>query len=312
MEDNLLISYQDGDAAGFDLGVLGESLTGMNALLKEICSATGIQGEVVLKTTQITHGSIDIHNTILVTIPALPFHSPAALYDFLQVASPEMLREAKEFLSGALGVHRSLNDYFQTHPFDNEIASGLVLAFILRSFKWSAKQKDHVTTRDDELGEISPKQAKRFRKLVAAGRFRRALKPIREGSVSKIKVQAVNVPNAGSVTIQDTDLEDFLPDDDRILPEFVNGGSYSLSGKLVSLESTRGEVLKVKLDNVDRAYSLVTAHPQDGESTADFTQFYKQHVTFEAEAVRRSMYKRPEFVIYRMQLAQEQTELLEE
>ncbi|HKR81992.1 MAG TPA: hypothetical protein VJR27_03250 [Candidatus Saccharimonadales bacterium] len=311
MEDNLLISYQDGEVSGFDLGLLGESFTGMNALLKDISSTMGIQGEITLKTTQITHGSIDIHNAILVTIPTIPFHSPSALYEFLQVASPDMLREAKEFLSGALGVHRSLNDYFQTHPFDNEVLSGLTVAFILAAVQWASKQKDHVTTRDSELGEISPRQAKRFRKLVLTGRFRRALKPIREGSVNTIKLQAVNIPNASSVTIQETNLGDLLPDDDRILPDFVNGNTYSLTGRLVSLESTRGEVLKIKLDNVDRAYSLVTAHPQDGETTADFTQFYKQRVTFEAEAVRRSMYKRPEFVIQAMELAQEQTQLLD-
>lgn len=65
--DDMIIKYQGDDAEGFDLGLLGESFSGMNSVLKELAELTGIEGEIELRTTEITHGSIDLHNAVHIT-----------------------------------------------------------------------------------------------------------------------------------------------------------------------------------------------------------------------------------------------------
>src|SRR5688572_4215420 len=106
------ITYKNNDSAeGFDLGLIGESYIGTNSIMKELAALTGIKGEIEIRTTKITHSSIDLHNAVYITLTGLPFATPQELYDFLQVASPEMYREAREYFSGALGVRKDLNTY---------------------------------------------------------------------------------------------------------------------------------------------------------------------------------------------------------
>ena len=310
MQDSLLITYTDGDSDGFDLGLLGVSFTGMSALMKQIIETMGIDGSVEFKTASITHGSVELHNAFVVTLNSMPFKTPNELYDFLRLASPEMLHEAQQFISGALGVHEDINSYFARNPFDQNVVTGLIVGYVLSVFKWTPKQKNELTTRDDELGEITLRQARKMQSMVNGGRYRRALKPLTDGDVRSIRIAAAEVDNLPSVVLTESSLENYLPEDARILPEFANGTTYSLTGKVVSLESTHGEVVKIKLDNIDRTYSLVTAHPQDGQSTVDFTVFYKKQVQISAEVVRRSMFKRPEFVILSIEELNQQSQLL--
>jgi hypothetical protein len=307
MNEALVIKYNySDDDGGLDLGLLGESFVGVNRLLKELCELTGIQGDIDVKTTRITQGSIELHNCIQLTVTSFPFSSPQDLYEFLRIANPEMLRVAQEFFSGALGVHRTLNDYAAQYPIDAALLLQLATNFVVNAIKWTPKQKVRPTTRDAELGEISPRQAGRLRNMVLRGRYRRVLKPMTQGNVTSIKVVNVTSANGAANSIGEHDIENYLPEDDRILPDFTNGSIHQMTGELVVLQGSRGEIMKIKVDGLPRRYRLITAKPHDGQTTSDYIDFYKQQVGFTAEVVRASMYKRPEFVVLDMALNQQE------
>ncbi len=307
--DEVLIKYDGAsDGAGFDLGLLGESFSGMNHILKDLVELTGIQGEIEIKTTKITHGSIDLHNAIYITLTSLPFDSPQQLMDFLRVVSPEMYSEARDFFSGTLGVRNDLNSYFSTHAFDAMVLSNLVGQFIPKIWRWAGKQKHRLTFRDSELGEITQSQARKLRGMVNHSRFRRALKPVTEGNVSCITIKSGDGEDSISALVGEREIENYLPEADQILPQFINGTTHTLTGVLQNLQSARGEIIKIKVDDIERKYSLITAKPQDGQTTEDYLPFYHQQIIFDVEVVRASMYKRPEFVIRSMSI--HQSELL--
>lgn len=306
MASPMNIKYTGDDSEGFDLGLLGESFSGMSAILKEMSELTGINGEIEIRTTKITHGSVDLHNALQIALTGLPFNTPQDLYDFLQVASPEKLEQAKAFLSGALGVREDINSYFARYPLEGTVLMALAGKFIAKTWGWASKQKGNLTITDDQLGEISITKARKLRGMVKKGKFRHVLQPIAQGNVSSIKVTGGQGQDKVSAVVTEHNLESYLPEDDQILPEYENGSVNTFTGLLTNLQSARGEILKIKVDNIDRAYSLVTARPHDGQTTEDYTQYYHKPVTFTAEVVRASMFKRPEFVIQEMSISQQQ------
>lgn len=301
-KESLLIKYE-GD--GFNLGLLGESFSGLDNVFKDLCDMSGIQGEIQIKTTRIEYGSVDVYNVIHFILTTNPFSSPHDLFEFLKIASPDLLGHAHTYFSELGQVHRDLNSYFKENQFDNSVLSSLLGAFIVRAFDWAGKLKKRPNPRDDRLGEISAKQADKLRSMVLNGKYKRIFKPITEGNISGIKLSSIAQTTPSTVEVSDSNVGEYLPDDATILPELENGSIHCFTGELVALQSTKGEVLKIKVDDIDPLNNLLTVHPGDGKNTEDYKDFYKQGILFTAEVVRLSMYKRPDLVIKSISLLQE-------
>lgn len=296
MNEPLIIKYET-NTEGFDLGNLGESFVGLNALLREFSDLTGINGDVEVRTTRIDHGSVELYNVFHLTLTSAPFATPKELFDFLRLASPEMLRTAQQYFSTAQGAHHDVNTYFAEHPVDQAVLQTLLAAFVIRAWKWAGKLKLRPVAQDAELGEITPRQAGKLRSLVQGGRYKRVVKPIVEGNVTKISIVASNAPDIVPATISEENVGDYLPEDAKILPELENGTIHEFTGQVVALQSTKGDMMKIRVHGIDPSNSLLTAYPDNGQDSEDFKEFYKKDVAFTAEIVRRNMYKRPEIVI---------------
>ena len=299
--ESLLIKYE-GD--GFDLGVLGESFSGFSSILKDLGELSGIQGEIQIQTTRIEHGSVNVYNVINFIISSNPFTSPQDLYEFLKIASPELLHHVQSYFSEIGGVHRDINTYFKEHPFEAGVLGNLFTQFLIGSFRWAGKLKKNPINFDNDLGEISQRQAQKLRQMIMSGKYKRALKPITEGNFRKISVDSITPGKSDHVTISEENVGEYLPDDERILPELENGSIHNMTGNLVALQSTKGEVLTIRVNDINQSFSLLRAHPSDEKSTEDYKDFYKKDITFKAEIVRATMFKKPELVIREMALLQ--------
>ncbi len=305
MNENLLIKYIESgeNQPGYDLGLLGESFSGFNDVFKELFEISQIQGELVLRTTRISEGSIDVVNLVHVLFEHSPFKDPKDLMEFLQVADATLHQHASNFFNAFGNGHKSVNDYFRENQFDNSVVTGLVVLYFPKMLKWAGKQKQRLTTADDSGNEISERQAKKLKQMVSNGRYKKALKPLSENSISSVKVMALS-KSESQVVIDDRELENYLPEDEKILPEFENGMIINLTGQILALQSTRGEKLKFEAVEIDPRYKLLTAHPPDGKQTEDFMQFYKKQVNITAEVYRKTLYKRPEIIISNIELTQ--------
>jgi hypothetical protein len=281
----------------------------MNSLIKELCELSGINGDIELRTTRIEHGSVELYSLFHFTLVSTPFATPQELFDFLKIAAPELLQKAQQYFSTIQGVHRDMNSYFKENPFDTEVLAGLLVTFIVGSFRWAGKQKTRPVTHDDQMGEITPRQAGKLRAMVQVGRYRKVVRPIIDGTVSELSVIAANARQDRRATINEGNIGDYLPEDAQILPELTNGSVHKLTGEVVGLQSTRGETIKVRVHGIDPSYNLLVAHPDDGQDSEDYKDFYKKPVLFTAEVFRKSMYKRPELVIKSMELHQNSLEI---
>ena len=244
-----------------------------------------------------------VANLVQIVIEHSPFKEPKDLLDFLQVVSVTLHQQAENFFNAIGNGHKTVNDYFRENQFDNSVVTGLLVLYFPKMLKWAGKQKIKLTTCDEDGNEISERKAKKLQNMVSNGRYKKALKPLTENGISSVKVMTLS-KDSFEVSIDETQLENYLPEEEAILPELENGNIVNLSGQILALQSTRGEKLKFEAEGINPRYKLLTAHPPDGKNTEDFMDYYKKIVNVRAQVYRKTLYKRPEIIILEIELGQ--------
>ena len=298
-QSNIVIKYNWEPAKdGVDLKTLGESIVGFNEAIKESVKVLRIKGEVSVRAKTARDGSIILEILTELFSPAstIPFENVQAYLDFLALVGKQLATEGFKWGSQ---VHDDFNALYAKYPLD---AALLGLA-IVKLFAWARKQKK-VPTVQDESGKQLPKNyAIRLHKLIKRRVFKKALTPFIEEQVSEIEIKATHKPDEPAV-INSQNFEEYLSEEEQILPEYENGKVYRFVGSIVGLESSRGEYMKFKADGVKREHSLLISFPGDERKTEDFLDFYKKQVLIEAEIVRKSLYQKPKLVIRSIDLMQ--------
>lgn len=305
MDSNLLIKYkeQTDGSIGYDLGLLGESFSGFNSVFKELFEISQIQGELVVRTTRVSEGSIEVFNLIQV-VTTIPFNEIRDLLDFFQVVDHTLYQQASAFFSAFGNGHKTVNDFFRENQFDNTVLNVLLTIFVTQMVAWSGKQKTQLTTRDDMGNKISERYAKKLKNMISLGKYKKALKPITENSVSYVQIDAIK-KSSSTISIDENTLGNYLPEEEKILPDLENGIIHNFTGEILALQSTKGETLRIKIHGIDPKYQLLVAHPADGKNTEDYKDFYKQQVNIKAEIYRKTLYKKPELIIREIEIMQE-------
>lgn len=313
MNNDLLIKYEDKNANknGYDLGVLGESFTGFNQVFKEIFEISQLQGELVFKTTKITEGSIEVQNVLEVIVNSTPFNNVQDFLDFLQIANTHLHEQASTYFTAIGNGHKNVNDFFREYEFSGSLLSGsvsgflsgLMVSFVVKSTGWSGKLKNASLASEEVRDNIPEKTAVKLQRMISSGKFKKALKPILESGIEEISLASNN--NREKIIIDETKLGNYLPDEERILPDLINGMEVTLIGEIVALQSTRGEKIKFKAEDIESKFQLLTAHPDDDKKTEDYKDFYKKQVNIKAEIFRKTLFKKPELIIKEIELSQE-------
>lgn len=304
MQDSFVIKYEYRLSEGLNLALIGESFAGFDSLLKEILETARLNDTVEVKATRVQQGSIEVYNTI-VTLAPVTFTDPQVFLEFLRVAAPELLKDANTFFSTARDVHRTVNDYFARNPVDMTIAT-LIVGYFAGVLRTSGKLKQSPGVPPGS--KASPQQIKRYKRIIEGGKYKRALAPVTEGVVSSIELRPTMGDKEG-VKFNEANVGNYLPDDDKVLPELRNGDIVQFTGELLSLQSTHGDSIKIRIDNIDPHYSLLTGTPADGTEIESYKHLFKQRVVLEAEIVRKTDYKRPDLVIISMSEQQESLNL---
>lgn len=104
--------------------------------------------------------------------------------------------------------------------------------------------------------------------------------------------------------IDDNNFENYLSQEEEILPELKNGDTRTLIGEIVALQSTKGEILKFKAFDLPQKYQTLVLYPRGKNKTEHYKDFYKEKVQITAEIYRKSPYKRPELLLKAIHLIQ--------
>lgn len=304
MRESFSIKYSFDSSEGFDLALLGSSFVGFDKLVKELLLNAGLEDKVAVRTTAVRQGSVEVLNTVITLGPTF-IQDPKHLIDFLRLAGPHLISGVNTFVA----VKNNLNDYYAKRPVDFQIEF-LVAAYIVKSIYVAGKTKlgDKAAI---ESSDATPKQISRLRKMVNKGVFRRALAPITQGSVSEIKVSSSKSQKPeDAVVISETNVGDFLPDDEQILPEFKDGDRIPLTGELQLLGSTHGDTMKIKIRDIDPDNNLLDARPVEGLDIVKYSELFKQAVFVDAQIQRKSMFKKPTLLVFEMTALQEKLNLV--
>lgn len=309
MDENFFIKYteQENDQIGYDLGLLGESFVGFNDVFKELFEISNIQGDFNFRTTKITEGSIDVANVVEVVLNASPFDSPKELLDFLQIVDAQLHQQASSFFHAFGNAHKSVNDFFKEYEFTGQVLSGLIsgltVLYLPKMVSWAGLQKNQITTEDPRGNRIPEHYATKLQRMVKTGKYKKALKPLSESGIKSVALSSSG-KNYIQTIIDEESLENYLPEEEKILPDFENGMEVKLTGEILALQSTRGEKIKFKAHGIEQRFQLLTAHPGDDKKTEDYKDFYKKNVNLTAEIYRNSLYKKPEIIIKSIELSQ--------
>jgi hypothetical protein len=307
LNDSLLIKYQYHQDNGIDMHVLGQSLVGFDAVLKDLLEIAGLKDKIEVKVSHVEHGSVEVYNAFIF-LADMPFENITHFLDFLKIAAPHLAADANTFFSNTGNVHRSVNDYFAKNEFDSAVVSGLVVAFIIAATDWAGKLYKH-NGKVKDLGVITPAQASKLKRMIENGRYKRALAPIMSGDVSSVKLSSIGLMNETTIELSQSSIDNYLPEEAKILPDLKNGHRVKLVGELVTLQSARSDELKIRIHGVRRKDSLLRCILADSSTIENYTKLFKKIVVIDAEVYRKTLYRKPELIVYEMHERQQDIQL---
>ncbi|MDP3953817.1 MAG: hypothetical protein Q8Q06_00165 [bacterium] len=281
---------------GVDLDVLAESINGFNSVIQEFAKIGKFKGGISIKAKRADGGSI-ILETFITAASSLPFESITDYNNFLTTIGEQVVTTGLDIFNEA---HRDINDFFGKNPLD----LALLGWFVVRMIKWAKLQKKSPVTQNEE-GMFLPKNfAIQLHRMINRKIYKKALRPFTEDQVNKINIYPKDKED-DAATIDTGNFENYLSEDEQILPEYENGRIYRFVGRVVGLESSRGEYMKFKAAEVKREYSLLVAYPEINKTTEHYVDYYKKPVIISAEVIRGSLYQKPKLAIKDIKLMQE-------
>ncbi len=313
MDPNLFIRFkgtEEESDSQVSLSELGESLTGFHSVLTELNSVMGITIEPEVQATALRDGSVIVDLVLFFrdASDALPFDSVTDFVEFLKLAEEPKAEEVEGFFQSVEGAHRSINDWAAQNPVDFEIfqkaLSLLWVGVVLKLVKWAGFFKKGEDPNDNRL---SRKKQRGLHKMVKKRSFKKALAPLREDKAKSIEISN-DRKFRHAVTIDQHNMENYLANDDTILPHLKDGVTYDLNGTITSLKATRGDRMTLQLSHENELYNLDSL-PGPGLTSKSYKDFYTESVNVRAEVMRSSLYKKPKLRLHGIELRQLQFDL---
>ncbi len=280
------------------MGQLARSLEGFEQVFLEIAKLSKIKGEMSVYAAGSERGSVLIPTIIQIITSGLPFADVNPFLNFLKVADPTRYKGALEFLGTG---HRTLNDYFAKNPLDQATLETLLGLFVGYLIGHSRGIKRNIGS-PEIVSRVPVAYVRPLRKLIHEGRYKKAFSPLIDDTVDSIEIGSQ--PKSVLAVVNDETLEEYLEDKEIILPQFQDGKEVRLKAELVSLQSSNGEHLGIKIHDSTRI--VLMAYPIVDTTTDEYIDYYKKHILINAAVIRGSMYKKPKLKLLSIKLEQEQ------
>ncbi|MGJ8678402.1 MAG: hypothetical protein ACSHX0_12865 [Akkermansiaceae bacterium] len=272
-----------------DLRTLGQSLIGFSRISSEFTKILRIRGEIRFSATTFKDGSVIVDTLVeLQKGGDALFSSAQDYFDLLQLSSRDAWAKATSALSVLKDGYEDLEDYFAKHP----IQLGLVLIAVTKLVEKAGRQKNKPQLDDEEL---PARIAQELHALLKTKTFKNFLEPITQDQVQSIEVSS-DKDFKESSKIDEKNFQDYLPEDEQILPHLLPNSTHELEGDITSMKSTRGDSLTFHYESGGKGYNLDLL-PEHGKSTKIYTSFYKERVITVATVIRKSMYQKPKLRI---------------
>ena len=299
MKPNFFIKYSgvnNQDTSDIDLVTLGESIIGFDYAIKEIFEISKIEGEIKVRISGTREGSIIVDAINIVSqLKDLPFEKTEHLLSFLQVADTNLYLEAKSFFNQSVNVisisHKTINEYFAKNPFDQQVLTFLFSNFVMYMLGKAQGQKKYANPQ-----ELPKEYANALHKMIKDGKFKKIVKPLVEEKVKSIDISFdKNFKQKTSIT--STNFEEYLSEEEKILPQYLDGMTYTFTGKIVQMQCSVGDSFKIRIHGFKISERDLIAYPPEGKTTKELENFYEEDVRIIAVVKRDSFYQKPKLFI---------------
>jgi hypothetical protein len=308
IKPNLFLKYRSInklDSSDVDLATLGESILGFDIAIKEIIRISKINGDVRLSICGTREGSLiaDIAIQCTQQVDVLPFDRVEDLLNFLKLVDHELWLQAEAFFNTAVDViksnHRTINDYFAKNPVDQGMLTFLLGWFVSKLFEKAVGQKSFADARD-----LPKPYAEGLHRMIKEGKFKKAIKPLVEENLSSLEISADDSFNK-KVVVDNSNFDNYLSEEEKILPQYENGQKYRFTGKVVAMQCSVGDSLKVQIHGAKKRDRELVAYPPEDKTTKDLDEFYEEDVIITALIKRDSLYHKPKLYIQDISLYQQ-------
>lgn len=301
ISNKIYIRYSWFEWLDLDLKTLGESLIGFNSVIPEILSNTKLNGEIKVSVVDVNQGSIIFWVELQVILTVLEaFRNIKELHEFLQVIDPEQIKN----------LHTTINHFASENPVDYDIIK-LVIEIIAAWGLWKylinllnagKDQKQTPITQWDGY-DLPSRVAESLHRSITKNSFRKAFKPFVEARIQKLQVAPTldfTEQDISEITIQS--FGDYLSENQEILPQLNNWDKITVQWKLIGLQSSKWDSMKVRFAGYPKNMRDFICYPESWTDTKDFRSFFKEdNLKMELEVVRESKYVKPRFIVHNME-----------
>lgn len=309
MEFRLYLRFtgSDQDDSEVALSELGESLVGFDSIFQEFARILHLEGGVEVSATASRDGSLIIDTVLALSdATSLGFDSFQALLNALELARDPLFHAAQISYNTLEGAHRTLNDWVAANPID----AGVITTILAKAYQKLMEKARHNKERPDYNDREVPRQiSEDLHKLVKKGAFKKPLSPIADDAVKSIEVSA-DPSFDTAATVNEANFQEYLSEEEQILPHLIDGAFERLVGKITSLRGTRGDAMTFHLEHNGKTFNLNT-FPPEGTTSKDFTAVYQEDVVMLAWIARESLYKKPRLKLSAIELLQPELPLSE-
>lgn len=279
---------------GFDMKVIGESMVGFDSLIKDFREVCGIKGDIHVKTTAVSKGSVIVSGYLLIEVASHFISNHELFMEAVEYYDPVVFLQLSSFLSDIDNVEKSIEDFFRERQFLSNMLTGIIAGVVVG---WMTRERQ------------PDKMSARIEKLRQRGRFDKAMKPLAEEGYHEISFTAKRLDKQRVASVDDAGYIDLVSDDAQILPDYENGREFTADAIIRSLSSSRGERIGLRFYGPEFGKRIYPAFPDDGYTTASYRHLYNEDVRGRFQVYRKSLYKVPEFKI--LNLERKQFSLLE-
>jgi hypothetical protein len=299
MEANLFIKYKGLgiNDSEIDLATLGESIIGFDVAIKEIFKISKINADLNISVSKTRKGSliVDLILNAILYKDHIPFDKVPDLLNFLEIANHDLWVQAKDYFKISWGVaehvHRTANDYFADNPLDQDALVFSLGVFIKHIFDKARGQKKY-----PDISQLPKEYAVATHKMIRNHKFKKALKPFVEDKVKSISMSN-DYEFKNETVVNEGNFDNYLSEEEKILPNYENGKKYLFTGKIVAMQCSKGDSLKLQVHGFSRKERDLVTYPPEGKTTKDLDDFYEEDVAIEAIIERGSLYQKPKLHI---------------
>lgn len=301
ISNKIYIRYSWFEWLELDLKTLGESLIGFNSVIPEILSNTKLNGEIKVSVVDVNQGSIIFWVELQVILTLLEaFRNIKELHEFLQVVDPEQIKN----------LHTTINHFASENPIDYDIlklvieimAAWGLWKYLIKAFHALREQKKAPKIQWDWYN-LPTRVAENFHRSITKNSFRKAFKPFVEARIHSLQVAPTldfTEKDIAEITIQN--FWDYLSENQEILPQLNNWDKITVQWKLIGLQSSKWDSMKVRFAGYNKNMRDFICYPQSWTDTKDFRSFFKEdNLKMELEVVRESKYVKPRFIVHNME-----------